>query len=84
MTAGLRFLIYRDDELVGTARYAEDAAIIVGTGGGGVIRHGSKHVVWRDGAEDFEAAESYDRAAALMNLRIEAFASRPQRPGRRT
>lgn len=60
--------IYRNGEYVGACKYAEDAAAFVSVAGG-VVKHGHGLVVWREGEEAFEAGESYDAAAELMEKR---------------
>ena len=52
---------------VAACTYSEDAAAVVSLhGDGATIRHGHSPIVWRNGSEDFDAGESYDRTAALI------------------
>jgi len=61
--------------LVAATFHAEDAAAMAAHFGDGhrvtyCQPHTSRYVdVWREGSEDFPAAESYDRAAELMHKR---------------
>jgi hypothetical protein len=68
MGAAPEWKVYRDKEYVAAFKYAEDAAMLVACAGG-EIRHGHNLVVWREGAEEFPAGESYDRAARIMKHR---------------
>lgn len=59
---------------IGCVKFGEDAAALVALNGdGATIRdgHSKKDTVWTEGAEEFSAAESYDRAAAVIAARIE-------------
>lgn len=68
MAATPEWKVYRAKEYVAAFKYAEDAAVFSGAAGG-EVRHGHGLVVWREGLEDFSAAESYDRAAQIMEQR---------------
>ena len=68
MAATPKWKIYRDGEYVAACKYAEDAAALVAMSGG-VVKRGHSLIVWREGHEEFEAGESYDRAAEIMNMR---------------
>jgi hypothetical protein len=62
-------------EYIASCKYAEDAAAIVGSYGGGEIRvgHSKKLTVWREGMEEEgTATDSYDTVAAVCNRRLEA------------
>lgn len=62
-------------EYVATCKYGEDAACLAAMyGDGATIRdgHNSKNCVWKEGAEEFPAGESYDRVAELIQERIKA------------
>lgn len=66
---GLPFKIYNEGHFRAAVRHLIDAAILVGVSGG-LVRHGHRGVIlWREGAERFSAADSYDEAAALMEAR---------------
>jgi hypothetical protein len=54
---------------VASFKFAEEAAQYVGTNGG-EVRHGHRHVVWREGQEQFSASESFDGAAEIMWSRL--------------
>ena len=60
--------VYRDGKYIGCCKYAEDAAVLVSVAGG-VVKLGHKLVVWTEGAEEFLAGESYDRAGDVMRER---------------
>lgn len=70
MAASPRYKVYRNGEYIGCAKYAEDAAALVGVGGD-IIKVDHRHIVWREGAEAFSAADSYDEAAAVIFQRCE-------------
>jgi hypothetical protein len=66
----MRFKIYdASGKMVGTARAGEDAAMFVGVGNYATVKV-SGRIVWREGKENFLAADSYDNAAEIMNGRI--------------
>lgn len=68
--------VYRDGEYVAAFKYAEDAAAFVSITGGNVREgHRAARTVWREGAEKFSAAESYDAAAEIMHERADGFAA---------
>lgn len=71
MAASPQFKVYRDGEYVAACKYAEDAAMLV-AGATGVVKHGHRLVVWREGSEEFGAGASYDEAAAIMCARVDA------------
>lgn len=68
MATSPQWKVYRDGEYVGSCKYAEDAAALVGVSGG-TVKHGHSLIVWREGAEEFSAADSYDGAALIMEQR---------------
>lgn len=73
----LPWIVEQDEEIVGKLRYPEDAAYVVANcGDGATIRYGRK-VVWTEGAEEFNAADSYDGVAELALKRLDV-------PSRRT
>jgi len=72
MAATPKFKIYRDGEYIGCTKFAEDAAALVGLYGNGIVKYEHSFIVWREGQEEIEAGESYDRAAAIMNERLAA------------
>lgn len=56
-----------DGKYEGAVKHAEMAAALVSVlGVGATVRHRHRHIVWREGAEEISAAESYDFAAGLM------------------
>lgn len=62
-----------DGEYLAACRYPMHAAALVGIHGeGGTIRQGHSLVLWIEGAEGWDAAESYDRTAEIVRLREEA------------
>lgn len=72
MAQSPQWKVYRDKEYIGCCKYPEDAAALVSVSGG-EIKYGHSLVVWREGSEQFSAAESYDGAADIMqSRRIEA------------
>lgn len=71
MASSPSFKVYRDGEYVAACKYAEDAAMFVATAGGDEVRYyNHRRVLWREGAEAFQASESYDEAAAIMRKRL--------------
>ena len=76
MAATPRFKVYnRDGEYIAATRYPDDAAVLAGARGEGTtvrLLHGVRDTVWREGAEEFSASESYDGAAATMLDRLES------------
>lgn len=59
-------------EYVASCKRYEDAACLAGMyGEGAEIRfgHSKKETIWREGFEEFSAADSYDRAARVMSAR---------------
>lgn len=66
------FKVYAaNGEYRGECKYAEDAAALVSFQGEGATIKYDGAVVWKEGAEDQEAAESYDGARDKMHARIE-------------
>jgi hypothetical protein len=60
-------------EYVASCKYGEDAAMIIACyGDGATIRngHSKRSIVWTEGAEDFNASESYDGVAGVIANRI--------------
>ena len=66
-TPGLK--VYCEKEYIAACKYAEDAAALVALSGG-EIRLDHRLVVWREGAEDQPAAESFDHVATVVRRRI--------------
>lgn len=68
-------------EYVAACRDVEDAAALVAfRGDGATIRYDHKQIVWREGAETQNAAESYDHVASVAYERVHsAHATRSQR-----
>jgi hypothetical protein len=61
-------------EYIAACKHSEDAAAVVSLHGqGATVRHNHGHVVWREGAEEFSAGDSYDLASNLMLDRISVF-----------
>ena len=72
-------------EYIGCLKSGEDAACICARyGSGASVRYGHKKsdTIWREGAEEFSAGESYDRAAQVMNDRIRAMISKDGKDAR--
>lgn len=62
-------------EYIGCVKHYDDAACLVGSyGAGATVRfgHSKKQTLWTEGAEEFPAGESYDRAGAIMRQREDA------------
>lgn len=62
-----------DNEYVASFNYYEDAAMFAGfRGNGSTVRFGHQKswVLWTEGAEEFPAGESLDRAAEIMRQRL--------------
>lgn len=80
MASSPRFKVYtREGEYVAACKHAEHAAAIVGLEGeGATVRLDHKHIIWREGAEDGCALESYDYAAEIMHSRIPFVARAPR------
>lgn len=77
MAAAPLWKVYRGREYVAACRYPEDAAAVVAVAPtDAVIRFRHRLVVWREGAEAFSAGESYDRAAEIMQSRVDESARR--------
>jgi hypothetical protein len=68
MAAAPQWKIYRDGEYVAACKHPEDAAALVAMSGG-VVKLGHSVIVWCEGSEEFEAGDSYDRAASIMQQR---------------
>jgi hypothetical protein len=58
--------VYRDREHVASLRYSEDAAMLASMCPGSVVKWDHRTVVWREGSEEFSAADSYDGASEIM------------------
>ena len=84
MPGSPKFKVYRTGEYIAACKYAEDAAALVAAAPTGcLVKYEHKLVVWTEGAERIEAADSFDEAGAIMRERIAgaAFAAR-ERLGR--
>lgn len=72
-----RWKVYSPDgEYLASCHYPEDAAVLVAANGpGSTIRrgHARKLTVWKEGGEEFSAAESYDRVAEVCERRRQEF-----------
>ncbi len=76
MAAAPPFKVYTAaGEYVAACKYASDAVAICAISGSGTVRHGHKHIVWREGSEEISASESYDQAADIILSRITGRAS---------
>lgn len=63
----------------GEAVFGELAAAMVAVlGDGSTVRTAGGQVVWREGAEEYSAAESYDNAAETMRYRATSGVSAPE------
>lgn len=61
-----------DGDYEGRLEHGETAAAVVAfLGTGATIGYGHNHVVWREGAEEFPAAESYDGVVITITGRVE-------------
>lgn len=71
MAASPRWKVFNPSgEYVASCKHPEDAGMIVsGYGKGATIRDGHTHVVWREGAEEQPAGESYDNVQVVCNAR---------------
>lgn len=66
----------------GEAVFGELAAAMVAVlGDGSTVRTAGGQVVWREGAEEFSAGESYDNAAETFRERALSGAPAPDMPG---
>ncbi len=73
MPATPRFKIYDHGKYEAAVKHAESAAMLVAClGEGSDIRdgHAVRDIVWREGAERFSAAESYDGVAEVIHRRV--------------
>lgn len=64
-----------EGEYIGCVKHYEDAACLVasyGTGATVRLGHSKKQMLWNEGAEEFAAGESYDRAGTRMREREDA------------
>lgn len=68
MASAPEWKVYRNGAYVAACKFAEDAAALVSLSGG-IVKHGHSLIVWREGAEEFSAGESYDGAARIMEKR---------------
>lgn len=66
--------VYRDGEYVASTKYPEDAAMLIAGHGAGVVKWRHQVLVWEEGAEEFQAGESYDRAGDVMRARLRKYA----------
>ena len=73
MSGSPKFKIYNlNREYIGCVKYAEDAAALVALqGDGATVKYDHGKVIWREGAEELSAGESYDEAARVMYRRID-------------
>jgi len=74
MAGSPNYKLFKDKEYVGSAKYLGDAAMFVAAlGEGAVVKWGHNKVIWTEGRETIDAAESYDGAAEIMEFRIEEY-----------
>ncbi len=60
-------------EYIGCVKHFEDAAILVSNYGDGAevrMGHSKKDTIWREGSEEFPAAESFNGAREAMVSRL--------------
>src|SRR5262252_377953 len=78
----VHWLVYGpDDKFEGATVYAEMAAALVSVlGDGATVRTKTGHAVWREGAEDEPAFDSYDNAALVMMERSNTGEPAPEMP----
>jgi hypothetical protein len=72
-TTKLRWKIYTGGEYIAACKRPGDAAALVSIFDEGVVKFrgsGITVTVWHQGKEDFDAEESYDDAAAIMEERV--------------
>jgi hypothetical protein len=65
-------------EYIGCLKHYEDAACICASyGSGATVRYGhqKRNTIWKEGAEEFSAGESYDRSGDKMRRRVDAMQS---------
>jgi hypothetical protein len=70
MSSSPKYKVYtHGQEYVASCKYLEDAACLCALyGNGTTVRVGHSTVIWREGAEEIPAGESYDRAAQIMSF----------------
>ena len=75
MSGAPRLKIFNSEgEYIGCVKHFEDAACLVASyGTGASVRdgHSKKCTIWTEGAEEFSAGESYDRAGTVMKYRVD-------------
>jgi len=69
MASTPRFKVYFDGEYVAACKYAEDAAVLCAARSGGQVKLGHRRILWDEGNEATNAADSYDVAAETMLAR---------------
>ena len=69
MAQSPQYKVYRGKEYIAACKYAEDAAAMVSLAGG-TVKYGHNLLVWKEGAEQIQAGESYDGAARIMHESI--------------
>lgn len=72
MARSPEFKVYNPEgEYIAAMKHLEDAAAVVALyGEGTTIRYGHTRVLWREGAEKFQAQYSYDGTAAICRERL--------------
>ena len=73
MAATPEFKVYTaDGEYIAACKHIEDAAAVVALyNEGATIRWMHSKIVWKEGAENFPASESYDEVARIVTERID-------------
>lgn len=71
MAASPPIKVYRKGEYVASLKYFEDAAAVAGMSPGSVVKWQGEKVIWIEGEEKVDAADSWDRAAAIMSQRVD-------------
>jgi hypothetical protein len=72
MSGSPQFKIYnKAGGYVASCKHLEDCACLMALyGDGATVRLGHSTIIWREGEEEIPAAESYDRAAQIMQWHI--------------
>lgn len=65
MASALIWKVYNGAEHVGSLRYAEDAAVVVGNTSEGTVKADGR-IVWHEGREEVPACDFVDMAADIM------------------
>jgi hypothetical protein len=65
LSSPLVWKVYNSGEHVASLRFAEDAAMVVGNTGEGIVKVDGR-IVWREGREEMPACDYVDAAADVM------------------